>query len=366
MRKITGKKNLIAITGVAVAIILFFIMIRSCGKGTPSKYEYERVTRGTVEKTISVAGILEIINAQRLVAKMGGMIKKVYVDYNDEVRKGQILAVIDAAEIEQRLAKIASQMESSRLELAIAKDDLESKKSMFKDNLISEKGLERAEYHFKTVEARYRQMQLEYNLAAKMMSDTRIVSPVSGVVITRTVEENTPVGPNTPVFVIAPTLSRMRLVMSIDESDIGQIQKGQSLSFTVSAYPERKFNGSITQVRINPIPKGGVITYEAIATCENSEILLKPGMTVSATILVNRREKVLRVPNQALVVSPIAVQPDPNKNYVWRKRKKASKGLPVERIAVEIGVRGDTFTEIKKPLLEGDEVLIKFVKGSGN
>jgi HlyD family secretion protein len=363
MQKIT-KKKIIALAVIAALIAMIFMVVRSCRKGKDSVHEYEEAIMGTVQRTISVPGTIDIIDSYRVLSKTAGIATKVYVDFNQEVSKGQTLAVLDATEINQKLMKTGAQLESTKLELAIAREDLESKKSMFKDNLISEKGLERAEYNLKTVEYKYKQILVDYNIAKNMKNDARITSPIHGIVIARNIEENAPAAVNAPLFVIAPSLKKMRLTISIDESDIGQLQKGQNVSFTVSAFPDKTFKGKIKQVRINPILKGSVVTYESLVICDNDELLLKPGMTATATIEISRRDNVLRVSNQAFIVSPVDITPDERKNIVWRKSGSMSGREPFEKVKVKVGLRGDNYTEIKGNLKKGDKILIKYMKAA--
>lgn len=349
--------------GALVAVILVINIVRSCGKSGDETYEYERVTEGTVIKTISVSGILEVTDTARVLSKVVGAVSKVMVDFNDPVAKGQLLAVMDAVDLEQRLLKASTQIESVKLELQTAKEELESKRSMFKENLISAKGLEKAEANYKAIELKSRQYQIDYSSALKMKNDTRILAPISGMVISRDIEPNMPVMMNQPLFTIASNLKRMRLIINVDESEIGQIKKGQKVTFTVSAFPDKTFKGSISQVRINPVIKGNLVTYQSVVLCENDELLLKPGMTATTTIEVARRDKVLKVPNQAFNVTPVPVEQQGDKKFVWRTKSDRANVKPDERIEVVAGLRGDKFTEVKSPLKKGDRILIKYTKG---
>jgi len=358
------KKRIIVIAVISLAALAIFGLIRSCSKGTGEKFEYSDVTAGKVEKSISVTGVLDVSNTYNLLSKAAGIVEKVYVDFNQEVKKGQVLAAIEASSIDQQLAKLGTQLESVRLEMAIAKEDLESKRSMYKDNLISEKGMERAAMNYKTSQLKYRQILLDYEFSKTQKSYARITSPIDGIIIQKNVVPNQPVGVNSLLFILVPSLKQMLLTISIDESDIGLIKKDQHVLFTVSAFSDKTFKGKINQVRINPIVKGGLVTYESLVTCENNDQLLKPGMTATATIEISKKENVLRVPNQALMVNPVEGQSEDEKNIVWRKVDKISGRLPVEKVYVEIGLRGDNYTEIKKNLKKGDKILIKYIKGS--
>src|SRR4030042_376243 len=263
MQKIT-KKKIIVFTAVSVAIIVFFSLVRSCSKGSDNKYEYAEVTVGTVVKTISATGALDVAKTVNILSKTTGIIDAVHVDFNQEVKKGQLLATVDATETDQRLSKTAAQLESIKLELNIAKEDLETKKSMFKDNLISEKGMERAEYNYRTVYLKYKQIMVDYDVTREQKSYTRITSPINGIIMAVKISVNSPVVINAPLFVLAPSLKKMVLTISVDESDIGLIKKDENVFFTVSAFPNKTFRGKIDQVRINPAMKGGLGSYDWI------------------------------------------------------------------------------------------------------
>lgn len=362
MQKITRKK-IISIIAVAAALLIVFALIRSCGKGSGDKFEYDTVSLGTVQKTVSASGTLDITDPQYVLCKTNGAVEKIYVDFNQEVKKGQLLAIISAEEVAQKLSKIAAQLESVKLELNIAKEDLESKKELFRDNLISEKGMERANANYKSVQLKYRQAQVDYNITLEQRNNSRIVSPINGIIIAIKIIPNAPVTLNTNAFIIAPTLKKMTLTISIDESDIGTINKNQEVTFTVSAFPDKTFKGTINQVHLNPVVKGGLVTYDSIVSCDNNDLLLKPGMTATASIIVGKKDNVIRVPNQALLVNPGDSPAPAGKNFVWKKVNKMAGKLPVERIQVEVGLRGDNFTEIKKNLNKGARILIKYIKG---
>ncbi|MCL1912134.1 MAG: HlyD family efflux transporter periplasmic adaptor subunit, partial [Leptospirales bacterium] len=194
-----------------------------------------------------------------------------------------------------------------------------------------------------------------------------IVSPIDGVIAQSFIgsvehQNNLAVQVNTPAFNVAPNLKTMELTLDIDESDIGNIKKDQKVVFTISAFPDKKFSGNITSVSINPVQKGNLVVYQPIVTCDNSEMLLKPGMTATVTIAIAVKENVLRVPNQALIVSPdFNDQPKQNEvPIVWKKNINPLQNSPLTRVEVKTGLSGDMFTEITDDSLKnGDEILVK-------
>lgn len=348
---------------IIIIAALTYISLRTCSKDTGLVYRYEKATIGEVKKTISTTGTLEIVDTHLVLSKIGGLVTNVHVDFNENVKKGQLIATLDTTEIDQEILKIDSKRESIAFDFLAAKRDLNAKKDMLKENLVSEKGVEQAELQYKKIETQLKQIQNEYEIAKRNKNYTRILAPVSGVIISKDIQANVPITENKVLFVIAEDLRKMRLIIQVDESDIGLIKKDQHVTFTVSAFPEKTFEGIITQVRLNPIKKEQLVSYQALVTCENKELMLKPGMTATATVEVASRKNVLRVPTEALIVSPVDIVNIAGKKYLWKK-SIAMNSLPVKRIEVKIGLTGDYFSEIiSNDVKESDEILVGISKG---
>ncbi len=357
------RKKSTMIAAAALFVVLLYLVIRGCSGPSDVSYRYEKVTRGDVTKTVSVTGTLDVLNSYRVMSKINGVVNRVGVDFNQAVGKGQLLATVDSTEIDQEMSRVLAQLERARLDLAGAKADIETKKDLFKENLISRKDLEQAELNYKKIAAQFRQFQVEYEIALRNKSYTRIVSPASGIIISMDIKPMDVVAVNKPLFVIVEDLKKMYLTINVDESDIGKIARGQQATFTVSAFPGNVFEGKIDQVRLNPITQQGIVVYQAIVICDNSEMKLKPGMTATATVVVGKRENVLRVHNEAFIVSPVEVKGDFNRQYVWKKRGSVVDDLPVKKIGVKTGLVGDVFTEIASDKIKvGDEILVRIEK----
>jgi HlyD family secretion protein len=207
------------------------------------------------------------------------------------------------------------------------------------------------------------QYRIDYNIAWKNKNYTRIVSPASGVVFAIEVKPTDLVGVAKPLFVIAEDLKKMYLTISVDESDIGRIARGQKVTFTVSAFPTTTFEGKIDQVRFSPINTEGIVTYQAIVICDNRDQLLKPGMTATATIIIGVKANVKRIPNEAFIVSPVETKPDPGKKYLWKKVRMKVDQVPLKRVQVNTGLVGDYYTEILSDSVKtGDQVLVRIDK----
>ncbi|HOO72716.1 MAG TPA: efflux RND transporter periplasmic adaptor subunit [Spirochaetota bacterium] len=358
-KKIVLNKKIISIASALIGILLIFLIARSCGDEKKLIYEYEKIGYGTIQKTITASGSLQVYGVELVLIKIGGIISNIYVEVNAPVKKGQLLARIDSSGIDQNLERMKRRLESAQLELQKAESDYESKKSMYAENLISKQGMENEELNYKTILIKYKQTKFEYDLAKKDKNNTLIYSPINGVVLSINGNINQPIGTNQEMFKIAPSLKKMLLIIDVDESDIGMVEKNQEVVFSVSAYPDETFKGKILDVNINPINKSGIVSYQSRVLCDNNELKLKPGMSASATVIIKTKKNVLRVLNQAFIVSPVEVTFDETAKYVWRKKSNLIGDLPVERVKVETGLVGNMYTEILKNLKKGDKILIK-------
>ncbi len=342
----------------AVLFLIVVLFVRNCSKSDEKEYVFDKVTQGVVKKTIAVTGELDVMEPVVILSKINGIILKTYTDFNQIVSKGQLLLKIDSVAIEQNIERISGQLESARLEILSAKADLEGKQNLFKDNLISKRAMEQAEMNYKVVQNKYTQIKLDYEQVKAERDFTNVYSPINGIVINIYRNKDDPISVNAPLFLLAADLNKMLLTISVDESDIGFIKTGQQVIFTVSAFPEKRFTGKIEQVRINPVKSGSLVSYQCIVIGDNDELLLKPGMTATATVVVDEKENVMRVLNQALMVSPEDVgTPSPSGNMVWVK--SGIVGKPYKGVKVETGLSGDLYTEIISGLTDKDEVLIR-------
>jgi len=342
-------------------LIIILIFAKGCGKKGSRELIYEKVTKGDVKKTIAVTGELDVLDPVMILSKTSGIIENVYVDFNQHVSKGQLLIKMDSSVLDQRILKAESLVEGVKYEITSAERELQGKKSLFKDNLISKKAMEQAEIEYHAVLNKYKQAKIDYNTVLKERDYTRVHSPISGIVIAVYAQKNTPIAGAAKLILLAPSLTRMLLTISIDESDIGYVKTGLEVIFTVSAYPDRKFTGTISQVRINPVKSGGLVTYEALVLCNNNESLLKPGMTATATVVIDEKKGVLMVLNQAFIVSPEDKNQKRSKTIIWKKTGIINNNS-YKSVEVKTGLHGDMYTEITGGLSEGDEILVR-IKG---
>jgi HlyD family secretion protein len=275
--------------------------------------------------TVSATGNLEPTNTVDVGIEVSGTIKDVLVDYNDPVRVGQVLARLDTVKLASKVksSKAAYQaakavLAESEVSLADAENEYERLQRMFKateGNFPSDKELDVARFAYqRAVAARKAALAQVEQAKASWQSDEDdlrkavVVSPMNGIVLDRKVDPGQTVAASlqTPVlFTLAEDLTRMEVVVSVDEADVGSVAEGQEVTFTVDAYPQRTFEGKVTQVRLNSVIIDGVVTYEAVVAVDNTEGLLRPGMTATADIITRRVKDALMVPNAALRYRPL-------------------------------------------------------------
>lgn len=363
MYKFNEIKRPLVITAIVLGIIILIVIAsRSCKDEKVVSYQYETVAKGSVKKTISASGSLEVDRLQVVLAKTSGIVFKVHVGVNQPVKKGQVIISLDSVDIDRDIKKFRAEYDIMKDQMEKEKRELENSKNMFKENLISRQSLENQEFQYRTVLNRFKKTKIDYDILLEKKRDTRILAPIDGVIVEYKTAVNQPVRENADVFTIAPTMKKMLLRIDVDESDIGFVEKNQQASFSVSAYPDISFPGKLIWIAISPIRKGGIISYKAAISCDNNDLKLKPGMTAAATVIVSKKENVLRILNQAFIVSPTEIAMEQQGKFVWKKTPNIIGGIPMKKIPVKSGLVGDMYTEILSGLKPGDKVLIRIVE----
>jgi HlyD family secretion protein len=324
---------------------------------------------------VTATGAVRPVVTVQVGTYVSGPILAIDADFNSRVKKGQRVAKIDPAQFEVRLRKAEASLANARARLEKGRADLVQKKrslqrtaELAEQKLVSESEVdlakssaEQAVAQVAVDEAGVTQAEAERDEARVNLAYTDIVSPVDGVVVSRNVDVGQTVAASfqTPVlFQIAEDLARMEVAASVSESDIGVVRDGQAATFAVDAYPDRTFEGRVTQVRNAPVTVQNVVTYEVVIGVENPDLALKPGMTATVTIVTAKADDVLRVPIRAL-----RFDPDPDAGTRTARRDDgvwlADRGGELRRVAVEVGIRDDRFAEIRSgELRTGDEVVV--------
>lgn len=284
-----------------------------------SGFRTAAVERGDIRVAISATGTLAAISTVDVGSQISGQVTDVLADFNDRVRKGQVIARIDPSTYQAQIAQGDAQVANARASLATAQAtlrnaqlDFERKQSLAGQQLVARSdvdlaraALDQARAQVNAAQAQITQQQASTQTTRLNLDRTVIRSPVDGVVLTRSIEPGQTVAASlqAPVlFQIAEDLSKMEIVLQIDEADIGQVKAGQGVNFTVDAFPDRNFRGQVQQVRLSATNTSNVITYPVVVTVDNKEQVLLPGMTVNAEIEVSRRDDVLKVPKRGVAL----------------------------------------------------------------
>ena len=292
-------------------------------KVVPPTITTARVTQGDLAETVGATGALQAVTTVQVGTQVSGTIQELNADFNSLVRKGQVLARLDPSliqsQIEQaraNLIRAEADLERLRVSLEDARTKLVRAKELTEKKLIAQIELEAAEVAVRSAEAQLRsqeagvtQSQASLRQNQVNLAHTVIESPIDGLVISRNVDVGQTVAASMSaptLFVLAADLTKMQVLASLDESDVGRIRPGQTVRFRVDAYPTDEFTGGVTQVRLQPTTVQNVVTYQTVIDVPNPELKLKPGMTANVNIEIARRNNVIRVPNAALRFRPTA------------------------------------------------------------
>ena len=369
------KKILAVIVISAVIFAVAFISFRN--RGNAVKYRTEKVTRGDIEAVITATGTVNAVTMVLVGTQVSGTIKNIYVDFNSPVKKGQVIARIDPATFEAQVGQaranlLAAKANLEKAEAAFAdsKRTMDRNKDLFSRDFIARSELDTSDTNYQTAKAQISaaKAQIAQTEAALRYAETNlmytdIVSPVDGIVVSRNVDAGQTVAASfqTPtLFTIAEDLTKMQIDSSVVEADIGRVNAGQPVEFTVDAYPDTAFKGVVSEVRNAPIVVQNVVTYDAVIKVDNSGLRLKPGMTANVSIIVSTMKGVLRIPNAALRFRPVERingQTEKKGPGVW-----IIKDRKPELIKVTVGISDGNFTGlIKGDVSEGQELIVEFL-----
>ncbi|MFI5304306.1 MAG: efflux RND transporter periplasmic adaptor subunit [Nitrospiria bacterium] len=370
------KKYLIGIILLAVISILAYKYFAK--NQDLAEYRMEKVNRGEIMAAVTATGTVNAVVTVLVGTQVSGTIKNLYVDFNSPVKKGQLIALIDPTIFE-------SQVEQARANLLSAKANLEKAEAsqmdmrrtfernqgLYSKNLIAKADMDTAETNYLSAKAQVSgsqaaivQAEASLKYAQTNLMYTRIVSPVEGTVVSRNVDIGQTVAASfqTPtLFNIAQDLTKMQIDSSISEADIGKIMDGQTVEFTVDAYPDIVFNGLVSEIRNAPIMVQNVVTYDVVIKVDNRELKLKPGMTANVSVILSRKKGVLRVSNAALRFSPSSSKNLPggqSKTKVW-----ILEGQNLQSVQIVSGITDGNYTEIVSgDLKEYQQVIVEAIK----
>jgi HlyD family secretion protein len=301
------KKVLISIIAVAILLILVRVIYSKFAGNGDIQYQFGETTRGSLETTISSSGILSPVTTVEVGTQVSGTIASLFVDFNDQVKKGQLLAVLDTVLLKASVLDAQATVEKAEAQLEEAQADYERNKPLYEKEMLSEAEFLPYSINLKTQKANQKIVHASLQRAERNLKYAVIRAPISGTVTLRNVEEGQTVAASfsTPtLFKIAEDLAQMEILADVDESDIGQIKEGQSVRFDVQAYPDKIFTGMVKQIRLEPKTVSNVVTYTVVIRASNEEKILLPGMTATVDFITEQKNNVLLVPNTALRFQP--------------------------------------------------------------
>ena len=369
MKKI-GKKGWIAIGVIAVVLMAWFFM-RGGKKEEKITFETAKVENTSIHTSITATGTIEPVTSVTVGTQVSGIVSHLYVDYNSVVKKGQVIAELDRtnliSELNTSKANLSSAQSSAAYELA----NYNRYKTLYEKGLVSADEYESAQLSYLKAKEQVNTSRESVQKAQTNLGYATITSPIDGVILSKSVEEGQTVAAsfNTPeLFVIAQDLTDMRVIADIDEADIGGVKEGQRVSFTVDAFPEDKFDGTVTQVRQEAKTESNVVTYEVVISAPNADLKLKPGLTANVTIFTMEKDNVLAVPAKALRFHPSeaflqkgeSISDCEGDYKLWTK-----EGTVFKAHKVEVGTSNGVMTEILSGISAGTEVLSDFEVSGG-
>jgi HlyD family secretion protein len=379
-------KKIAIIGGILVVVFIIAIFVFK-GKGNQPEYRTEPVTKGDIQATVTATGAVNAVTTVLVGTQVSGTIKKLYVDFNSRVKKGQIIAQIDPSTFESQVQQAQANLLSAQANLEKAqtaqandKKTFDRNKELFSKNLIAQSDLDTAETAHQTDKAQVdsakaliEQAKASLDYAKQNLEYTKIISPVDGVVISRNVDVGQTVAASfqTPtLFTIAEDLTKMQIDTNVAESDIGVVNVGQEVEFSVDAYPDTTFKGKVWQIRKAPIIVQNVVTYDVVIQVNNRDLKLMPGMTANVSIIITTRHDVLRITNAASrfrfsekpagAVKGAAEKKGPS---VWILENNKPK-----RVGITPGISDGNYTEVVSgDLKEGQQTIVEALrKGKGS
>ena len=362
------NKKVIIVSAAAVVVILWGI---NWYQENRIIYQTQKLSKCTITDIVEASGTINPVNTVSVGSTVSGLMKEIYVDYNSEVKKGQPLAQIDPANFQASVDQNKAQINNAEANLAklnaemvMAQKTYTRYKNLYAKNFIARSELDQAESDYLSniaqlgaAKAKINQAQATYKTALTNLGYTKIIAPVDGTIISREIDLGQPVAASfqaPELFTIAQDLTKMQIEVSVSEADIGKVQEGQDVTYTLDGYPDSVFKGTVTQVRISPTTVSNVVTYSVIVEVDNKDLKLKPGMTANVSIITSKNEDVLCAPSIALKYTPETT----GKKYQTQGLWILSDHKP-KRVDISTGASDDTNIEvISKGLKVGDKVII--------
>lgn len=325
-------------------------------------FETANVAPANIQNSITATGTIEPVTSVTVGTQVSGIISKIFVDYNTVVKKGQVIAELDKTNLISNLNTAKANLSSAQGKLNYESANFKRYQALFDKGLVSADDYENAKLAYIQAKESVTTARENVQTAQTNLGYATITSPIDGVVLSKEVEEGQTVAASysTPeLFTIAQDLTDMRVIADVDEADIGGVKEGERASFTVDAYPNDTFEGTVTQVRQEATEENNVITYEVVISAPNADLKLKPGLTANVTIFTAEKQGVLSVPSKALRFNPdketvgnYTIVNSNGKNKVWTQ-----EGNTLKALTVQVGMSDGTHTEIISGIAKGTEII---------
>lgn len=366
MKKLKISKVWIAMTVVVIIAVAAWAL--SGGKEKEEiNFKQEKVNLQTLQNSVTATGTIEAVTSVTVGTQVSGIVNKLYVDYNSQVKKGQVIAELDKTNLLSELNTAKANMASAQSQLNYQSANMKRYQTLYQKGLVSADDYENALLTYRQAKEEVATAKEQVQRAQTNLGYATITSPIDGTVISKSVEEGQTVAAsfNTPeLFTIAKDLTNMQVVADVDEADIGGVKEGDRVTFTVDAYPDDTFEGTVKQVRLQATTTNNVVTYEVVISAQNADLKLKPGLTANVTIYTQERTGVLAVANKALRFTPtketvgkgMKIVDCKGKNKVWTLDGKTLTAHPVS-----IGQTDGMHTEITKGLKAGQQIVTEIV-----
>ncbi|HEY0969931.1 MAG TPA: efflux RND transporter periplasmic adaptor subunit, partial [Gemmatimonadales bacterium] len=302
-----NRKPVIATVAAILVLATVFWFYRRAEARDGAAYRTDTIERGDIYSTVAATGALSAVTTVQVGTQVSGQVSAIYVDFNDRVKKGQLVARIDPTLQQQAVAEAEAGLERARAELRQAEQNYERNKQLYDRKVITDTEFTAIEYQRSVSRANLKSAEISLDRAQRNLGYTSIYAPIDGIVVERNVDVGQTVAASLSapqLFLIAQDLEQMQILANVDESDIGLIHEGQTVRFTVQTYPDERFTGTVEQVRLQSTTTENVVNYTVAVKVENPDGRLLPGMTATVDFVTASAEDVLKVPNAALRFRP--------------------------------------------------------------
>ena len=348
--------------GVVAMVAVAFWMMSGGKKEVSVTFDTAKVAPANLMTSVTATGTIEPVTSVTVGTQVSGIVSKLYVDYNSVVKKGQVIAELDKTNLVSQLNASKATLASAQSKLNYESSNYKRYDALYKKGLVSADEYENAQLTYKQAREQVASAKEEVQRAQTNLGYATITSPIDGIVLSKAVEEGQTVAASfsTPeLFTIAQNLKEMQVVADVDEADIGDVREGERVTFTVDAYPDDTFEGTVKQVRQEATTTNNVVTYEVVISAPNADLKLKPGLTANVTIYTAERKNVTCVPSKALRYTPTKetigkrkIVDCNGKNKVW-----TLEGNNIVAHRVNIGMTDGTNTELLDGMKTGTQVI---------